>query len=269
MIRHVRAASLIVIALWIGGCATLPSVPADRTGGRPCAQADAETFILRGATDAAMRECVDAAFRPTIRTLILDSPGGSVAEALSIAERFEGRDLTMLVVGQCNSSCANYFLPLARRIELAPGSVVMLHGSVDAQLVAHMAGLREEMLSEFRRSGRTADEAEAKFDEFMQAVSAMAERQEAFARRNDVRPGWLLFRRSDSTGFEGTEGRTAGAGGRAVVVEEAMMRSCLPNADITPYRLPFAGSIVAPLREVWWGVRGMVRSGSLRCVQAP
>lgn len=264
--HHAVRALAIALGLGLSACAVMPSLPEARLAGRPCLQEDAGTFLIRGHIDAAMADCVTAALLPTTRTLILDTPGGDVASALTIADRFEGRDLVMRVVGECNSSCANYFLPLARRIEVEPGSVVLLHGSIDAQFVDLMARDRDAFLRDRAGRGRSAEEAEADYARFMDSTAALAAREEAFARRNGVPPGWLLRRRPGSSAIEGTEGAPRGNATAAVIVEDGMMRSCLTAVDVQPYRLPLAGSPAVPFRDLWWLSRGLARSGGLRCV---
>lgn len=266
--RHLLLRTALTLGICLGGCATLPSLTEERLAGRPCLQEDAGTFLIRGHIDAAMAECVTAALLPTTRTLILDTPGGDVASALTIAERFEGRDLVMRVVGECNSSCANYFLPLARRIEVEPGSVVLLHGSIDAQFVDLMVRDRDAFLRERAARGRTPEEAEADYARFLDSTAALAAREEAFARRNGVASGWLLRRRPGSNAIEGTEGTTRGNATAALIVEEGMMRSCLPGVEVQPYHLPLGGTPAVPFRDLWWLSRGLARSGSLRCVPA-
>jgi hypothetical protein len=266
--RHLMLRTALALGIGLGGCATLPSLTEERLAGQPCLQEDAETFLVRGHIDAAMTECVTAALLPTTRTLILDTPGGDVASALTIAERFEGRGLVMRIVGECNSSCANYFLPLARRIEVEPGSVVLLHGSIDAQFIDLMVRDRDAFLRERATRGRSPEEAETDYTRFLDSTAALAAREEAFARRNGVAPGWLLRRRQGSSAIEGTEGAPRGDATAALIVEEDMMRSCLTAVDVQPYRLPLAGTPVVPFRDLWWLWRGLARSGGLRCAPA-
>lgn len=250
--------------LALGGCAT----PAGRTvaADRPCRQETAETFRIDGSIDPAMAECIAAAWRPTTRVLVLDSPGGDVATALDIAARFEGQDLDMRVDGECNSSCANYFLPLARRIVVEPGSVVMLHGSVDPALRARMTEDRDSYLRGRVAEGMTPEEAEAAFEAGVARIDAMIARQAEWAERNGVPPGWLLYRNPGSNDVVGIDGEPDGDVRRGLLVEEAMMRSCLTRVEIEPYQVRFGSGPLNALRSLGVRLRGFAWSGEMRCV---
>ena len=182
-----------------------------------CRQATPESFVLSGPIDAAMTECVQSRFAPTTNELMLTSRGGSADQAMRIAERFEGRRLTMRVRGECNSSCANYFLPLAGRLIVEPGAVIVVHGGIDPSLIS-----------------RTQASANGMVDGQVDNLEEIAGRQAAFMARNQVNPGWLLYRESGSTAVERLDGAWADfdADTKAWLVEETMAKSCLPNTVV-------------------------------------
>lgn len=259
-------ARVLVIAafLALGGCATTASGP--EQPGPICRQETAETFRIDGSIDQTMAECIAAAWRPTTRILILNSPGGDVATALDIAARFESLGLEMRIDGECNSSCANYFLPLARRIAIEPGSVVMLHGSVDPALKARMTEGRDQYLRARIAEGSTPEEAEAAFAAGVARIDAMIARQADWAERNGVPPGWLLYRHPGSNDVVGIEGEPDGDVRLGLLVEEAMMRSCLPHVEIEPYQVRFGSGAINALRSLGARLRGFAWSGEMRCV---
>lgn len=182
-----------------------------------CRQTTSESFVLSGPIDAAMAACVQSLFAPTTNELVLTSRGGSADQAMRIAERFEGRRLTMRVRGECNSSCANYFLPLAARLIVEPGAVIVVHGGIDPSLIS-----------------RTQASANGMVDGQVDNLEEIAARQAAFMARNEVNPGWLLCREAGSTAVARLDGAWADfdADTKAWLVEETMAKSCLPNTVV-------------------------------------
>lgn len=234
-----RAACAILFAATalLGGCASTSSFSVRseaeaRTGA--CEQRTAEVFAISGKIDAELAECVRQTFAETTRELALDTEGGSVEAALDIAEILEGRGLTMRVEWQCNSSCANYFLPLARRIEFSPRAMVLLHGSIDPWTIDRWRSRKSEFITLQARIGRSTEEAEVAFAGMLARSEATATRQAEFARRHNVAPGWLLYRTPGSGDVAGLDHEPDRS--RAILVEEPMMRSCLPDVEIAPYQ---------------------------------
>lgn len=219
----------------LGGCATSRAFNADSSASTgACQQRSAEVFAISGEIDRDLAQCVRENFADTTRVLALDTKGGGVEAALDIAAVIEGRDLTMRVEGECNSACANYFLPLASRIELAPDAMVLLHGSVDPWTIDRWRTRQDEFLAIETQRGQTPEQAQAAFERFLSSAEATAARQAAFAQRHGVRPGWLLYR---TPGSETVEGLAHGPNSVvAILVEEPMMRSCLPGVEIVPFQ---------------------------------
>ncbi|MGZ9100602.1 MAG: hypothetical protein ACXW3O_12935, partial [Brevundimonas sp.] len=220
MRRRALILSLILSATGLlAGCATTLPGPVE-LGLQPRCEVSADgDLTLRGPTNQAMLACVQKQTPLNARRVIVSSTGGDVASALSIAEMLAPLRAEIVVRGDCHSSCANYFLPVGRRITLEPNAWIILHGSIDGHVLAQQLAL-----------GGTRE---------------LYDRQMAFAERHDVPLGWLLFRT--------TEEFQAGAPGRHVtgsvqtwspegdaniaytVVEEAFLRSCLPRVEVTPF----------------------------------
>ncbi len=213
---------------------------------------DPETGVLRliGPTDDSMLSCVEAMPDGRVETIRITSTGGDVGTALSIADIIARWNVHLIVVRECNSSCANYFLPVARRVTALPRSTIMLHGSVDQGLIARL------------------DDADQRA-----ALQRVADRQAAFAERHNIPPGWLLYRRQYTGGIGGIEGlRGELFGGvpltRAsrLIVAELLFRSCLPHVELDPFEgttADLASSIEAVRERL--ARQGAHVSGSLRC----
>ena len=65
-----------------------------------------------------------------IAELRITSGGGDAWKTLGTAREFIGRVDLVVVEGLCASSCANYILPMAKRIRVSPQSYVVVHGSI-------------------------------------------------------------------------------------------------------------------------------------------
>lgn len=241
MIHRIATGLLVMAGLWL-------VVPTTEARAATCRQQSPEVFILTGEIDKALADCVAERFQSTTREVILNSRGGSVGPALDIAERFEGRRLTMRVRNECNSSCANFFLPLAGRLIVEPGAIIGLHGSADPMLLARS-----------RANGAPEDE--------MQRLTRVAERQLVFARRNNIHPGWLMYRAAGATATDGLDGAWGGQTptSRMFLVEERMARSCLPGVEIDPYQAALDNGPLRPDRAERLHRRGIARSATVVC----
>lgn len=213
-----------------------------------CSQPTPETFVLAGVIDAEMAACVERVMAPTTTQLVLTSRGGKADEAMGIAERFEGRRLTMTVKGECNSSCANYFLPLAGRLIVEPDAVIVLHGGIDPSLIS-----------------RTQAAANGMVDSGVD-LEATAQRQLAFMDRNQINPGWLLYREAGSTAVERLDGAWADFDARtkAFLVEETMAKSCLPDTAVE-YRTDRRGEWLSESRRRAIRRQNIARSNTVVC----
>ncbi len=60
--------------------------------------------------------------------LVISSNGGDVSEAIKMANRMVDLKMSVVVVGWCMSSCANYIFPAARQKYVMPRSYIGWHG---------------------------------------------------------------------------------------------------------------------------------------------
>jgi hypothetical protein len=252
-------ALLISTIVMLVGCAS-PSSPGHVAAApeAPCELLSPDVLVLRGSTDQQMLDCVSAAPRSSVKTVVVTSPGGVVSTAIPIAEIIAGMNAEVVVRGQCNSSCANYFLPVARRVTLEPGALVLLHGSIDDAYMAKTQNAPPEARERDR------------------AAYAM---QRAFAEKRHVALGWLLFRAPEPrasgrfgeylSGDVERWGERGAHRDRAIAVEERLMRSCLRGVEITPFKDTAVQRLYtdAGLRERLRR-RGVYPSGTLACTSA-
>lgn len=249
----------VAALLGLIGCAHVGPGAGEAAEPPACRQETPAVFVLEGEINAALAACVAETFQASTREVILNSMGGDVAAALDIAERFEGRRLTMRVRGECNSSCANYFLPLAARIVIEPGALVILHGSVDPWTVERIT---VQTQNDPDLGGPTARDG-ARFD----GLHALAARQAEFAARNRIPPGWLLYREAGSDGRD-----IAGLSddlrprGRYLLVEEPLLRACLTGAEIQPFQDDLRRRWLRSFRRIGLYLSGIEPSGATVCV---
>lgn len=227
----------LAVAVFWGG---QEAAPADATA---CAQVSATTFVLEGPVNEAMTACVRDTLAPTTTDLIVDSGGGEVGAALDIVERLEPLSLTVHVRDRCYSSCANYFLPIADRLIVEPGAVIVLHGGADPQFLHNWTEGRRKRVREDREQHPDLGSAEiqARADAADAKVHRLVERQRAFAERHGVGLGWFLYRDVDDEDvgpwLSGERGpKPHPFGWRLMLAEEPMVRSCLPRVEVEPFQ---------------------------------
>lgn len=262
--------ALILAAALLGGAQTPPQDEVAR-----CEQVDPATFMLQGPVDEAMADCVRAALAPTTTVLVVDSGGGDLKQALDIAELLEPLSLTVRVRERCYSSCANYFLPLAERLIVEPGAAIVVHGGADPKFLHEEANERREqrIRAIMRDAGVGRTEAEARFEASVEGVRTLIRRQAAFAARHNVGPGWFLYREPGDrdvgrwlTGERGS--RPHPFGWRLMLVEEPMLRSCLPDVEVEPFQQRLEAEFIDD-RERWSRFRRAegLRSLTLECAE--
>lgn len=237
-----------------------------------CEQVSATTFVMEGPVNAEMTACVRARLAPTTTELVVNSGGGDIKQALDIAELLEPLTLTVRVRERCYSSCANYFLPLAQRLIVEPGAAIVLHGGADPQFLRGEMERRERRIREImREAGVDRAEAETRYAAIVDGVRALIERQRAFAERHNVGMGWFLYREEGDrdvgrwlTGERGPKPHLFGW--RLMLVEEPMIRSCLPDVEIEPFQQRLEAEFIND-RDRWARFRRAegLRSLTLRC----
>ena len=97
---------------------------------------------------------------PSVDTLIIQSEGGDVSAGIALAKEVHSRNLTVIVRGYCNSSCANYVLPAAKTVFVEPDSVILFHGDAKITLnrLAKLDWIDPMLLLKLARLSETEDE---------------------------------------------------------------------------------------------------------------
>ena len=68
------------------------------------------------------------------KSLRFSSEGGDVAAAIAIANYVIDRSISIEFFGVCDSSCANYVLPVARKASVVAGTRILFHGDAETTL---------------------------------------------------------------------------------------------------------------------------------------
>jgi len=185
-----------------------------------CFYASDNELHLRGEITPALVACVKSGNPGTVETLIVNSEGGAVQSAIDIADLLPTK-LDIIIEDKCNSSCANYFIPLTNKLILKPDSMIALHGSIDT-------GLREGQEGEIEEKNLTK-------------LEMTIQRQTAFSRKHNIHPGWLLKRtaneyetqNSGAYMVDPTSQNGVNFGDYPVIlVNTALLESCFPGMTI-------------------------------------
>jgi hypothetical protein len=209
-----------------------------------CQQLSLSVFLIDGETTEELRDCVRTTLGRQTSEIIVRSGGGNIEMALDIAELLKRPNLTIKVREKCYSSCANYFLPLATTLVIEPGSTIVVHGGIDPLFVrSEHIGRRADLIRDRMRlrPDLPKKQIEQEFDASILHFNKLVERQKAFASEHRVGLGWFLYREPGDTGFGRFLTGEAGAkatpfGWKYLLVEEAMLRSCLPRVNVHPFQ---------------------------------
>lgn len=221
-------------------------------------------MTLRGSTNEEMRSCVLTSIVPTIKTVEIDSHGGSVVHAIDIANALSTLDFKLIVSGNCSSSCSNYMLPLARTAEFLPGALMVSHGGIDQGFV------------QSHRQRTDSDLDEAAFE----GLTETARKQAEFSKRHKIAPGWLITRRAQDYGkpalglYISGEPENGGISSKGplkyFLIDEAFLRSCLPDLTFTGLEQARIGQARRdPKVENRLAKAGIYPTGTMRCVPGP
>lgn len=144
---------------------------------------DALTYV--GPTDATLTRCLDA--HPRAKTLRITSLGGPVSDAIAAARIVAARAMNVEVAGFCGSSCGNYVIAAAARLDVLPDSVVMLHGAPLADSKAQ----REQAIAAYEQAGVPDDQlTDAVLGQAIAQLQAQRALHDGFAADFAVGPEW-------------------------------------------------------------------------------
>lgn len=88
-----------------------------------------------------------------LRRIILESPGGLVAEATRIAEIIKSNNFMTLVGGECASACASVLYPAGRYAVLLDGGKLGFHSCYDATNLIELPECTQEIAELAARNG--------------------------------------------------------------------------------------------------------------------
>ena len=84
--------------------------------------------------------------------IVLDSPGGNVADALVLGNWIVDHELDVEVKKDCVSSCANYLFAAGRRKIIDDGAVIVWHGSIGQKNFRERGARCDQRIRELERS---------------------------------------------------------------------------------------------------------------------
>jgi len=233
---------LFILSLTLTSCASLP----DAFKISPSCTFYEGVLKLNGEIDDEFLNCVERFAGEKVTEIQINSTGGDVESAIKTSYILHDFNAHMIVEEKCNSSCANYFLPVARKLTLLPDAVILLHGGADPALGAKGA------------------------------PSSAIELQKKFISRFRVHPGWLFYRETPEDFKTGVGRYVSGEPGwdhldtkiRYIFAEPKLIRSCLKSVELElPDEL-----LTARLSRDAAFVRRLEKSftrpsGSLRCTE--
>lgn len=157
MWRSACVAACVTAWLALAGCATRPLHPVASAEPEPHIALTGTTLAFRGNISLRSHAALlAAAGTAPVRTLLIQSGGGEVGNAMDIARWVHRNGIDVVVDGTCFSSCANYIFPAGRSKRIAAGGLVAWHGTVEHLLYMHRAGLMDlaDVAPVLRSAGR-------------------------------------------------------------------------------------------------------------------
>ena len=228
---------------------------------------------LRGPMDQSMDACVEARMTETVRKVTVSSPGGDTKIARRIARRMSKSPRQLVIDGMCFSSCANYLVPVASEVVVTADGLIGLHGTPDPFTLGKQVKATKSVIQKKQEAG---DLSKARARQLLQELSEELKRElddEAqFAADFSVSKGWRLYRDAHASEhgflkyFQGTPRRPLKHGWTFLIVESAMLRSCLPRVKAPGFQGHMENKIMARQAEIQrLEDMGFVLSGTLSC----
>ena len=249
--KRLVAISMVFMGLSLSGCFTI-TIPTRHA----CQVVDAHTLRLAGHVDAKMLKCAQDNLDENIDRIIVSSFGGNTKFGRKIGDLIARKPRTVIVRGECLSSCGNYFIPTAKALVIEPESFIGLHGGIDPMTI-----------------GRLAKKENKPYAEIAELYAEELEDENRFAQQYHVPHGWRIYRERDEPPLIASKGlkgqvRDNGTNRRTglLLVEREMLESCLPHVKIIEEHID---ETVIHTNSKKYAKRlktlGTVGSGSLRC----
>jgi hypothetical protein len=208
--------------------------------GPRCSEAH-DTLAYVGPTDGGLIACLNA--RPRAKRLQITSLGGPVSQAIEAARIVGKRKMDVSVAGFCGSSCGNYIIAAAARLDVLPDSVVMLHGAP----LAGPAAQRAQAIDALEEAGIPEDQlTSAILDQAVAQLQAQRALHDAFAADFAVGNEWY-----DLTAYyRALQGQP---GGPMLLVSPEFARACLHHPRIGTFWYPATGDERERIRQMLGG----------------
>lgn len=209
---------------------------------RRCERAKPGHVIYAG-DSANLRACLVKLGDRQIAELRVTSGGGDAWKTLEAAREYSGRIDLVVVEGLCASSCANYLLPVAKRVRVNPRSYVLLHGALVLNIAPdQIENLRRDLTNQLREQNEkqpkklTEQEITWKINgalaDFRDALAKQVPVQDEFARTHLRCHDWLEPNRHLSRPIPSQYGW--------LLVTPAMAHRCLENTQVDAWWPPEA-----------------------------
>lgn len=195
----------------------------------PLCEQRGDLLRYAGPSGAPLAECLER--HDGVASLQITSRGGPVRGTLQSAAIVETMQLDIEVVGVCFSSCANYVVPAARSVSVAPFSAIVLHGGPDRDPLA----LRRQLRAALEQAGAPASAQDDLVEREVARALELRALHDRFSIRNGLSQGWFDLPVS-------TE-RIADAGARVqlaavTAASPAFLTACRPNVEIARFWYP-------------------------------
>ncbi len=247
--------------------------PPDHAG--RCEKLNHNTLQLIGDTDKHMLECVRNTLSEDITHIRVNSGGGSARDGRAIAYLLAQNNPILQIDHYCLSSCGNYFVPVAKSVRLGRRAIIGLHGTPDP-LMLDLSDL-EAHINHLEETGSPSVVGARRSLEMRKAESAIIlEAESRFAADFDVPLGWRHYREvgDPSDGWRrhfvtGSDENVHQHG--FMLVEEAMINSCLPNVETQEFQSTLNRTVLGNRRYMMFLKSNLkaYRSRGLRCNSRP
>ena len=89
---------------------------------------EGQTIVFKGGIDKVSSEALIAAINEGANRIVITSQGGSMEDALNIAEVMQKHKIVLEVKDYCISACANFLFIAASEKKLLPDAILGFHG---------------------------------------------------------------------------------------------------------------------------------------------
>jgi hypothetical protein len=154
-----------------------------------------DTVTFRGNIVTGEFERFKKVFDNQVKNLIVTSAGGSVEDAIQIAEVLVNHNIKIIVKIWCTSSCANYFFTAAETKVIDKG-IVGFHGNATACFLKEYqsSDIGQKLREKYQGFGLTEQQLERSIELSIQAMQDLSRRELAFLAKAGVDP--KLFERT-------------------------------------------------------------------------